>query len=134
MRNSIKWARGSASKENFTVGPAHDPYSRDVVTITVDDRKYQVVACGLAGEYLRLPCGGEIHLVEPMHCFDADARARCRANYEAEVVKHTGFDSTFWMHKLWHLADRAEWRRDPKAYELQMQIDEICDRAYRGYM
>jgi hypothetical protein len=134
MQQSIKWARGSARKETLVVGPRHDPYGRDIVTVTVDGRTYKVVSCGLAGEFMTLHGGGEIQLAEPMHNFDGDARARCRANYEAEVIKHTGFNSEFWMHKLWEKLDRARYRRDPEAYELQMQIEEAENRAYGGYM
>lgn len=132
MQQTVKWARGSARKETVLVGPRHDPYGRDIVTVQIDDRIYKVVSCGLAGEWMTLHGGGEVQLVEPMHCFDADARARCRSNYEAEVVKHTGFDSTFWMHKLWMKLDEARWRADPEAWELQQAMDR-CD-GYYGHM
>lgn len=134
MRQSTKWARGSARKETFTVGPQHDPYSRDIVTVILDNRKYEIVACGLAGEYMVLPGGEEIHLAETGAWSSAEVRQRARANYEAEVIRHTGFDSRFWMDKLWDRLDRARWRHDPKAYELQMEIKAAENRAYGGYM
>lgn len=120
---SVKWARGQAKLDNYTVGPPHDPYSRDVVTIVIDGLTYKLMSCGLAGESMMLPEGGEIQLVEPRHHFDDDARKRCRDDYEAQVRQRTGFGTDFWFYDLWERVENARWRRDPEAYELHQQAE-----------
>jgi len=129
MQDFVKWANGSATKRNVTVGPRHDPYSRDTVEVRLRDRTYTIVSCGLAGEYLILPSGEEIHLLESPFSDNATIR-RNRENYEAEVIRHTGFDSRFWMEQLWEKRDRAWERRDPEGYWLSQEMH----RYITGYM
>lgn len=114
---STKWARGHATLRNLTVGPRHDPYSRTVVTVTIDGRTYTLMRCGLAGDSITLPDGGgEIFCAEGMP-FDRESQTRALDNYEAEVVRYTGQKTDFWFHKLWQ---KLEEKRDPG---LQAMID-----------
>jgi hypothetical protein len=133
---TAQWANGTAHRYSETVGPRHDSYGRDIVDLTIKGLDYKITSCGLAGEFLTLPDRTEIHLAEPQMWLGADDRKaqrhRCRANYEAEVVRHTGFESQFWLDTLWGKIELARYKRDPAAYHLQQAINDIDD-CMMGY-
>lgn len=118
MRDFVKWASGSATKRNSTVGPRHDPYSRDTVAVTIHGKTTTFVSCGLAGEYFLDPDG---------HMIRADLRTK--EEYNECCVHFTGQTHDFWMDRLWIKLDNARYRCDPEAWELQQQMD-ICDGYY----
>ena len=99
--NSVKWASGHAVLRRGDCGPAHDPYGYDVVDLTLGDKHYRLMSCGLRGQYIE-GAEGEIlaALAEPMNC-DKDERAALRDQYDAEVASLTGYPPYFWEYKLW---------------------------------
>ena len=123
MSEFIKWANGSATKRNSTVGPRHDPYSRDTVEVTVRGTTTKFVSCALAGEYIVSPDGIEI---VANHYHPDDVRDVC--------VKHTGQSYAFWMERVWRLRDRAAYRKDPEAYMIAQAMEEAEYMAYGRYI
>jgi hypothetical protein len=156
---TIKLANGQLlEKRDQTVGPRHDPYGRTIVTRfgaktedpdVVRERGFEgysfkrfrpiirpiiweLVSCGLAGEYLEHD-GNKIEMRDffgsqyTMSEHDAMVK-QARQEYEAKVIEVTGFGSGFWLHKVWAQRDHARWRamtpQQRYEYEMCMEADE----------
>lgn len=120
MKKSISLAHGVLYHENTTVGPRHDPYSRD--TFTMLDKKgkltWELVACALAGDIFKTAKGFKIEY----HC---NGNKEDGNAFDAYVEKHTGFPASFWQHKIWEYKERAALAK--MGPELYYQVQEILE-------
>jgi len=125
MRNSVKWASGSARIRTETVGPRHDPYSRTIVEIDIRGWKYELVDCALAGMWLDAVIDGlpNVRLCEAA-IFDKEAEVAVAEGVEAV----TGFDPFYWTDTLWHRVENARHRNDPNYW-----MKDVYQNAYYGH-
>lgn len=99
----IRWPSGYATYTHKLVGPAHDPYSRTVITIDVRGHHMVLVDCSLAGLSFRIDG----------HVFEEH---RDGSNVvKMAVLTYTGLPYKFWG-DIWHKMDMRAYRRDPEAW------------------
>lgn len=110
MRDSVRWASGYAQIISRTVGPRHDPYLRDIVTLTIKGETYSLMCCALAGDSLTLPDGRRVDYHE-CRLGTPEAKARVRSDFNGICERHTGQTFDFWTEELW---DRLRMRRTPE--------------------
>tara|TARA_B100001146_G_scaffold183022_1_gene165599 strand:+ start:728 stop:1117 length:390 start_codon:yes stop_codon:yes gene_type:complete len=108
-------------KGDVSVGPAHDPYSRDETTFVDHDGNvvWKYVVCGLAGETF----------------YHADLGATFvksvvgREVFEAMVDVTTGFSTAFWERDVWEYKERsAIARMGFEEYARQCEMEEMDTR------
>lgn len=125
--HSVSWPSGSATYRNQTVGPQHDPYGRDIVDIRIGEKKFSLISCGLAGEWLEDENGKELARLNDDIFAD---RKAAYAKWDADVEKITGFTARFWEQVLPNRVYEHRWKSDPEGMELQA----AAEAAYAGYM
>ena len=122
MRNSVKWASGSASIRSETVGPRHDPYCRTIVDLTVRGKDYTLVDCALAGMWIE--CDG-VKLASAA-ILDKEAET----HFAEAVEALTGFDPFYWTDTIWARVNKARYKVNPEFYEM----DRAYEAAYGNYV
>jgi hypothetical protein len=117
---TVNLVNGKAVYEDSTVGSSHDPYGRVTVTrLDKDDNHlFTLTCCGLAGMRLNGSTGFIV-----AENFDGGEE------FDTAVEKYTGFNTDFWLTKIWEYQDRALYARvGPKRYYDIKEMEEADAR------
>ena len=124
MRKSVNLVNGKAFYETSSVGPSHDPYHRVVITrVDRDDNHlFTLYCCGLLG--LRLDASDGVVVAES---FDGTPA------FDTAVEKYTGFNTHFWLDKIWEYKERALYARVGEEEYYNIKEIEAIDAQMLAY-
>lgn len=128
-QDHIRLANGKTlTRGSRRVGPRHDPYNREYVRMNNADGSiaWVIVNCGLAGLYIE-------------HKFSADAvhamtMDSTDGNLEEPIERVTGYNSRFWLERVWQLRANAAWRHNREEWLHREHMRAIDERILRYAM
>jgi hypothetical protein len=97
MQRTLKTPTVKVVQYMATVGPRHDPYGRTITDITLRDRKFSIIECGLAG----LVFSTEDSSI-------GEGRDDC--DIEKIIEAETGMSLRWWTDRVFSRAEQARER------------------------
>lgn len=120
MQRTLRTPTTKVVQYTATVGPRHDPYGRTITDITLRDRKFTIIECGLAGLVFKTEDS-------------SIGEGRDDIDIEKVIEAETGMRLRWWTERIFDRAEEARYRTmGPEKYEDYLALME-ADAQLRRY-